>query len=119
MQDNTTKTPPNYHELVLAVVKLIPKGRVTSYGAIANFLGLGASRMVGWALKSSSWFDKVPAHRVVNRKGELSGRNQFPTPTYMQEMLLREGIAVEDDRVVRFEELFWDPTLELGDDWDF
>ncbi len=107
---------PNYHQLVCAVVRLIPPGRVTSYGAIAGFLGLGASRMVGWALNMR--YEGVPAHRVLNRKGELSGRHKFPTPTLMAELLEREGVTVENDRVPDFEQRFWSPALELGDDFD-
>ncbi|MCB0519158.1 MAG: MGMT family protein [Lewinellaceae bacterium] len=98
-----------YIEQVHAVVKSIPPGRVTSYGAIADFLALGSARMVGWALYNSLPGDSVPAHRVVNRKGELSGRNNFPTPTLMQELLEKEGIEVVNDRVLEFEQLFWNP----------
>jgi methylated-DNA-protein-cysteine methyltransferase-like protein len=98
-----------YIEQVQAVVKSIPPGRVTSYGAIADFLALGSARMVGWALYNSLSSDGVPAHRVVNRKGELSGRNNFRTPTLMQELLEKEGVEVSGDRVVKFDELFWTP----------
>ncbi len=98
-----------YIEQVHAVVKSIPSGRVTSYGAIADFLALGSARMVGWALYNSQSGDGIPAHRVLNRKGELSGRNNFRTPTLMQELLEKEGVEVVNDRVVKFEELFWNP----------
>jgi methylated-DNA-protein-cysteine methyltransferase related protein len=108
---------PTYHQLVCAVVRQIPTGRVTSYGAIADFLGLGASRMVGWALNMR--YEGVPAHRVLNRKGELSGRHKFPTPTLMAELLEREGVRVENDQAVEFDKLFWSPALELGDDWEY
>jgi methylated-DNA-protein-cysteine methyltransferase related protein len=106
----------HYHDLVFAVTNEVPRGRITTYGAIAQFLGLGAARMVGWALNQN--VRGVPAHRVVNRTGELSGRNHFPTPTLMQELLEAEGITVVNDRVVDFERLFWDPSTELGDNWE-
>ena len=108
---------PPYHQLVYAVTRLIPPGRVTNYGAIADFLGLGASRMVGWALNNR--VEGVPAHRVVNRKGELTGRHKFATPTLMAELLTMEGVKIEDDRVVDFEQLFWSPAAELGENWEF
>lgn len=110
---------PNYYELVFAVARQIPRGRVTTYGAIADFLALGASRMVGWALNQVPVMGvPVPAHRVVNRKGELSGRHHFATPTLMQELLEAEGVEVEEDKVVAFKRLFWNPAEALGDDWD-
>ena len=99
-----------YIEQVHDVTRLIPPGRVTTYGAIADFLTLGSARMVGWALFNSLRADDVPAHRVVNRKGELSGRNHFATPTLMQELLEAEGVSVTDDRVDHFDRLFWPPT---------
>ena len=99
-----------YIEQVHDVTRLIPPGRVTTYGAIADFLTLGSARMVGWALFNSLRADDVPAHRVVNRKGELSGRNHFATPTLMQEMLEAEGVSVTNDRVDQFDRLFWPPT---------
>ena len=108
---------PTYYDLVYAVVRQIPRGRVTNYGAIADFLALGASRMVGWALNNSVLGDGVPAHRVINRKGELSGRNHFATPTLMQELLESEGVPIEDNKVVGFDKLFWSPQ-ELGEDWE-
>lgn len=103
----------NYIEAVFDVVKAIPRGRVTTYGTIATVLGLGSARMVGWALNQSILGDQVPAHRVVNRKGELSGRNNFPTPTTMQERLEAEGVKVENDRVVDFDKLLWHPDEEM------
>jgi methylated-DNA-protein-cysteine methyltransferase related protein len=106
----------HYHDLVFAVTQAIPRGRVTTYGAIADFLALGASRMVGWALNKN--IRGVPAHRVVNRLGELSGRNHFPTPTLMQEMLEAEGVVVIDNRVQDFKNIFWHPQETLGDDWE-
>ncbi|MTB51600.1 MGMT family protein [Lewinella sp. W8] len=101
---------PHYIEDVQDVARTIPEGRVTTYGAIADFLTLGSARMVGWALHRSLPGTEVPAHRVVNRKGELSGRNNFATPTLMQERLEAEGVRVENDRIVDFDEKFWSPT---------
>jgi methylated-DNA-protein-cysteine methyltransferase-like protein len=100
---------------VYAVARLIPKGRVTSYRAIASYLGsAGSSRMVGWAMNSSSsQKPPVPAHRVVNRNGLLTGKHHFGGPTLMQQLLENEGIRVEDDQVMDFEKLFWDPAIEL------
>lgn len=109
---------PSYYDLVYAVVRQVPHGRITNYGAIADFLALGSSRMAGWALNNCTFGDHVPAHRVVNRKGELSGRHHFATPTLMQELLEAEGVRVENDRVVDFDRLFWSPAAELGDDWE-
>ena len=102
--------PAAYIEQVQDVARLIPAGRVTTYGAIADFLTLGSARMVGWALHNSLEADDVPAHRVVNRKGELSGRNRFATPDLMQQRLEAEGVVVEADRVADFATLFWSPT---------
>lgn len=100
---------------VYEVTKLIPWGRVTSYGAIARYLGTGQSaRTVGWALNAShSDGEFVPAHRVVNRNGLLSGKLHFGNSTTMQQLLENEGLRVEDDRVVDFIEKFWDPSSEL------
>lgn len=106
---------PTYYDLVYEVTRSIPRGRVSTYGAIADYLALGSARMVGWALNNSFSGDGVPAHRVVNRQGELSGRNHFPSPTLMQELLEQEGVQVENNRVVNFEELFWHPAeMEEG-----
>ena len=106
---------PNYFEDVFAVTRLIPFGRVTTYGAIANYLELGSARMVGWALnKSSGVVPSVPAHRVVNRKGELSGRNFFATPTMMQELLESEGFIIQKDTIQNFKDRLWNPSIELG-----
>ncbi len=104
-----------FYEDVFEVAKLIPKGRVTSYGAIAKYLGTKmSSRMVGWALNGSQLStEKVPAHRVVNRNGMLTGKAHFGTPTRMQELLEKEKIKVVDDKVVDFEKIFWDPAVEL------
>lgn len=103
-------TKPSYHTQVFEVVRSIPNGRVSTYGAIADYLCLGSARMVGWALnKSSNHMDFVPAHRVVNSKGELSGRNQFHTPTMMQEMLEQEGIEISNHKIIDFKEKYWHP----------
>jgi len=97
---------------VYEVARQIPKGRVTSYGAIANCLGTKLSaRMVGWAMNGAHHAKpKVPAHRVVNRNGMLSGRHHFETPTRMEELLKKEGIKVKDDTIVDFDKKFWDPA---------
>ena len=106
----------NFFEDVFEVVRLIPPGRVTNYGCIAKYLGSGlSSRMVGWAMNASHVADPpVPAQRVVNRNGMLTGKNHFSTPTLMQELLEKEGIKIEKDTVVEFEKLFWDPAKEIG-----
>ncbi len=106
----------SFFEDVYEVVRQIPKGRVTSYGAIANYLGTRLSaRMVGWAMNGAhSVKPKVPAHRVVNRNGMLSGKAHFSTPTLMEELLLKEKIMVKDDTIINFEKIFWDPYTELG-----
>lgn len=109
--DNTS-----FFDNVYDVVRKIPKGRVTSYGAIAHYLGAKRSaRMVGWALSvSHQVIPKVPAHRVVNRVGLLSGKHHFSEPDLMEKSLLKEKVLVKDDSVVDFKTLFWDPTLELA-----
>lgn len=111
-----SKDSYNFFEDVFAVVRKIPKGRVTSFGAIANYLGTKSSaRMVGWALNGSQHIrPKVPAHRVVNRNGMLSGKAHFDPPNRMEELLLLEKIKVVDDTVVDFQKLFWDPAIELS-----
>ncbi|HQU38471.1 MAG TPA: MGMT family protein [Chitinophagales bacterium] len=113
----STRTKEDFFNLVWQVIRLIPKGRVTSYGAIAKFLGTGSSaRTVGWAMNASHHATPaVPAHRVVNRLGMLSGKHHFSTPEAMENALKREGIEVKDDKVVDFAKLFWDPGKEL--DW--
>lgn len=100
---------------VYEVVRLIPKGRVTSYGAIAKYLGTAkSSRAVGYAMNASGSQQKpVPAHRVLNRNGMLTGKHHFSPPEAMEKALKKEGIKVKDDRVVDFEKLFWDPMIEL------
>ena len=102
----------SYFEKVYEVTRQIPVGRVTNYGAIADFLALGSARMVGWALNKCHSMG-IPAHRVVNRKGELSGRNQFPHPLLMQQLLENEGVEIVDNKVVEFKTLFWHPGDHL------
>ncbi|MFT3749231.1 MAG: MGMT family protein [Agriterribacter sp.] len=106
----------SFFETVYDVARLIPRGRVTSYGAIAAYIGTKLSaRMVGWAMNAAgSAHPKVPAHRVVNRNGMLSGRHHFETPDAMEKLLKKEGIQVKDDAVVDFNKLFWDPAVELA-----
>jgi methylated-DNA-protein-cysteine methyltransferase-like protein len=105
-----------FFEMVYEVVRLIPKGRVTNYGAIARYLGSArSSRMVGWAMNNAHHqLPKVPAHRVVNRNGMLTGKIHFETPTAMQEALEAEGIIIIDDIIQHFEKHFWDPNIELA-----
>lgn len=103
----------SFFQDVYDVVRLIPKGRVTSYGGIANYLGTkGSSRMVGWALNGSMGKD-IPAHRVVNRNGLLTGKKHFGHPDRMRELLEKEGITVKDNQVQDFDKFFWDPIKEL------
>lgn len=106
----------NFFDNVYEVVRLIPYGRVTSYGAIAEYLGTrGSARMVGWAMNASHTdTTDVPAHRVVNRAGLLTGKHHFGGPRVMQQLLESEGVKVKNDQVVKFDKLFWDPGIELG-----
>lgn len=106
----------SYFQKVYSLTRLVPFGRVTTYGAIADFLALGSARMVGWALNKSFLGENVPAHRVVNRKGELSGRNHFPSPDLMQRLLESEGVEIEDNQVKKFKELLWIPADELKEE---
>jgi methylated-DNA-protein-cysteine methyltransferase-like protein len=105
----------DFFQRVFEVTGLIPYGRVTSYGAIARFLSSGRSaRMVGWALNvSHTRPDFIPAHRVVNRNGLLSGKHHFGNSTTMQQLLENEGIIIENDQIMNFSERFWDPSVEL------
>ena len=112
------KKKDNYWEDVYAVTRLVPFGRVTTYGSIAEYLRLGSPRMVGWALNHIMTDSPVPAHRVINRNGELTGRHQFATPTMMQELLEVEGIVVIEHKVRDFKTLFWHPMAELVEDAD-
>ena len=106
----------NFFALVYEVARQIPRGRVTSFGAIARCLGTRMSaRMVGWAMNGAGRVKpKVPAHRVVNRNGMLSGKHHFDTPGQMEALLKKEGIKVRNDTIIDFEKLFWDPVEELG-----
>lgn len=112
------KKDSSFFEQVYEVARLIPKGRVTSYGAIAAFLGSKMSaRMVGWAMNGAHKLTpKVPAHRVVNRNGMLSGKSHFATPTEMEELLAIEKVFVKDDTIIDFVKKFWDPAIELSID---
>jgi methylated-DNA-protein-cysteine methyltransferase-like protein len=102
----------NFFEDVYAVARLIPKGKVTSYGAIAAYLGLKSSaRMVGWAMHGCP--KDVPAHRVVNSQGLLTGKHHFKPPSRMEQLLKKDGVKVTDDRITNFKSVFWDPTKEL------
>ncbi len=105
----------NFYEMVWQVVRLIPAGRVTSYGAIANYLGTkGSSRMVGYAMGACGGVHPpVPAHRVVNSQGLLTGKFHFGNNGLMEQLMASEGIKVEDDKVVEFKRVFWDPAVEL------
>jgi len=106
----------SFFDRVYELVRQVPYGRVTSYGAIAEYLGTrGSARMVGWAMNASHGArENVPAHRVVNRKGLLTGKHHFGAPTIMQQLLESEGVKVENDRVVEFAKLFWDPKTQLN-----
>lgn len=107
------KNPKGYVEEVYSFVRQVPFGKVCTYGIIADCLALGSARMVGWALNRSLGYDPpVPAHRIVNRKGELSGRNHFPTPTMMQELLESEGIDIEDNKVKHLSACLFNPLTE-------
>jgi methylated-DNA-protein-cysteine methyltransferase-like protein len=108
------KADHNFFEDVYEVVKLVPKGRVTSYGAIARYLGTAMSaRMVGWAMNGAHSQKEIAAHRVVNSQGLLTGKHHFKTPTAMQRALEKEGVKVVKDKVVDFQKHFWDPAHEL------
>ncbi len=103
-----------FFERVHEVAKQIPYGRVTSYGAIAKYLGApGSARMVGWAMNASGKNPNVPAHRVVNRKGLLTGKHHFNGTNLMQQLLESEGIEVIENQIQDFDNLFWDPMKEL------
>jgi methylated-DNA-protein-cysteine methyltransferase related protein len=109
------KAGSDFFYMVYEVVRLVPYGRVTTYGAIAKYLGMkGSSRMVGWAMNSAgSHHSPVPAHRVVNREGMLTGKHHFATPKMMQDLLEQEGVRVVNDKVANFKNHFWDPATEL------
>jgi methylated-DNA-protein-cysteine methyltransferase related protein len=104
----------SFFESVYQVVKLIPKGRVTSYGAIAEYLGAKrSSRMVGYAMNNAHTNPDIPAHRVVNRNGLLTGKHHFETPDAMQTLLESEGIKFENSKIIDFKIIFWNPSSEL------
>ena len=109
------KNNNDFFESVYDVTRLIPYGRVTSYGAIARYLGSGRSaRTVGWALNiCHTNTDFIPAHRVVNRNGLLTGKHHFGNSSTMQQLLENEGLVIEDDKIINFKERFWDPLKEL------
>ena len=105
----------DFFQSVFEVVKLIPEGRITSYGLIANYLGSKkSSRMVGWAMNVSHKLLDIPAHRVVNRNGLLTGKMHFVPPSRMQELLENEGIIVIENQIQNFKDLVWDPMVELS-----
>ncbi|AOW08448.1 MGMT family protein [Flavobacterium gilvum] len=107
-------TNDNFFDKVYAVVKQIPYGKVTSYGAIAKVLGAARSaRMVGWAMNAAHNLEDVPAHRVVNRKGLLTGKHHFDGTNLMQQLLESEGIIIENNQIINFETVFWEPQAEL------
>jgi methylated-DNA-protein-cysteine methyltransferase related protein len=115
-QPRSTTKQYSFFADVYDVVRQIPKGRVTSYGAIAEYLGTKLSaRMVGWAMNAAHQAKpKVPAHRVVNRNGMLTGKYHFETPELMETLLNKEGVVVKDDVIINFKTLFWEPKKELG-----
>lgn len=114
MYFHSVKESDNFFERVYEVARLIPFGRVTSYGAIAKYLGAARSaRMVGWAMNGSGKHEDVPAHRVVNRKGLLTGKHHFQGTNLMQQLLENEGIVVIDNQIQNFENVYWDPMKEL------
>lgn len=107
-------TNDNFFERVYAVVRQIPYGKVTSYGAIAKVLGAARSaRMVGWAMNAAHNLEDVPAHRVVNRKGLLTGKHHFDGTNLMQQLLESEGIVVEDNQIMNLESVFWEPEMKV------
>ncbi len=109
------KDSDSFFDKVYFVARLIPFGRVTSYGAIAKYLGASRSaRIVGWAMNNShNQKEDVPAHRVVNRKGILTGKNHFKGTNLMQQLLENEGVIIEDNQIQNFNTVFWDPNKEL------
>lgn len=115
MQKSPASKQTTFFNDVYDVVRLIPKGRVTTYGAIAKYLGAAkSSRMVGYAMNAAHTLPDVPAQRVVNRNGLLTGKMHFATPTRMQELLLQDGVKVINDQVLDFKNIFWDPATELS-----
>ena len=107
----------NFFERVYQVARLIPEGRVTSYGAIAKYLGAARSaRMVGWAMNASHHMEDIPAHRVVNKAGLLTGKHHFDGTNLMQQLLESEGVIIKDFQIVNLEKYFWNPFKELQAD---
>jgi len=113
---NYSQNSENFFQLVYHVCREIPKGRVTSYGTIAKYLGSGrSSRMVGWAMNNAhSQNPPVPAHRVVNRNGQLTGKIHFSHPKEMEILLKKEGVEVKNNQIINFKKVFWDPMIELS-----
>ncbi|MBS1771698.1 MAG: MGMT family protein [Bacteroidetes bacterium] len=111
----TKPAKENIYDVIYDVVRAVPKGRVTTYGAIAAAIGVkSGARMVGYAMNACTHIKpKVPAHRVLNRNGMLTGKHHFDPPEKMEQLLKKEGIKVKDDKVVDFDKLFWDPIKEL------
>ena len=111
MKKSEATSGPSFFEKVYEVVKQVPHGRVTSYGAIANYLGSkGSARMVGWAMNAAHHLpEQIPAHRVVNRNGLLTGKYHFGSPDMMEQLLKNEGAVIENDLIVNFKEMFWNP----------
>lgn len=104
----------NIFDLVYQIVRLIPPGKVTTYGAIAACIGLkSGARMVGYAMSAAHALPDIPAHRVVNRAGRLTGKHHFGEPGRMQELLEAEGLEIESDKILRFKDYFWDPSIAL------
>jgi methylated-DNA-protein-cysteine methyltransferase-like protein len=116
MERKKSMADKDFFDRVYEVTMLIPYGRITSYGAIAKFLGSAMSaRMVGWALNVSHTRPEfIPAHRIVNRNGVLTGKHHFGNSTTMEQLLKNEGLIIEDDRIINFREKFWDPLSELS-----
>ena len=112
---NYSEKSENFFQLVYKVCREIPKGRVTSYGTIAKYLGSGrSSRMVGWAMNNAhQQSPSVPAHRVANRNGLLTGKTHFSHPKEMEILLQKEGVEVENDKILNFKKVFWDPNIEI------
>lgn len=115
MKKETNSNKEDLYEIIYQLVRQVPRGRVTSYGAIAAAIGMkSGARVVGYAMNNcTNAKPKVPAHRVVNRNGMLTGKHHFSPPEKMQQLLEKEKVKVEDDKVVDFERLFWDPVKEL------
>lgn len=114
MIEKLSEKNKDFFHQVYEVVKLIPSGRITSYGSIAKYLGTkSGARMVGWAMNAAHVLPEVPAHRVVNRNGLLTGKMHFMNEMEMEKLLIAEGISIEKDQVLHFKKIFWDPTIEL------